>query len=181
LRLEAVTNRQRARLRAAKTDAERKAIAAEAESSRTAIMDEAVARLAEEYENGSVLTFYFADQLRDFQSSGFDIANFFTDIVAGLKVEKESNRLTDNQGARERAQVARKSHPRYSLWLIDPNAENREATEGSRNSTLIKALTEVEKLLQTRNYEEAETRLKALLQEYPGNVRLLFTLDKRRA
>jgi len=178
LRLEAVTNRQRARLQAAKTDAERKAIAAEAESSRTAIMDEAVARLAEEYENGSVLTFYFADQLRDFQSSGFDIANFFTDIVAGLKVEKESSRLTDNQGARERALVARKSHPRYSLWLIDPNAENREAAEGSRNSTLIKALTEVEKLLQTRNYEEAETRLKALLQEYPGNVRLLFTLGQ---
>lgn len=178
LRLQAVTDRQRARLLQAKTDAERKAIAAEAERSRSAVTDEAIARLSDEYEKGSLLSFYFADQLRDFQSSGFDIANFFTDIVAGLNVEKENHRLTDNSGARERAVAARKAHPRYSLWLVDPDAETREAIDATRGSTLIKRLTEIEKLLQTKNYQEAETQLKALLQEYPGNVRLLFTLGQ---
>ena len=34
----------------------------------------------------------------------------------------------------------------------------------------------MEKLLQTRNYEAAETRLKALLLEYPGEPRLFFTM-----
>ena len=45
-----------------------------------------------------------------------------------------------------------------------------------RGSALVKSLTEVEKLLQTRNYEAAETRLKALVQEYPGEPRLFFTM-----
>jgi tetratricopeptide (TPR) repeat protein len=181
LRLNTVTERQRARLLQATSDAQRKTIAAEAEKSRAAIMDEAVARLAEEYEVGSVLAFFFADQLRDFQSSGFDVANFFTDMVSGLNVQKENNRIADTAGARERALAARKAHPRYSIWLIDPSAEMIETVDVSRSSSLIRSLTEVEKLLQTKNYEEAETRLKALLQENPGNVRLLFTLGQTAA
>ena len=50
--------------------------------------------------------------------------------------------------------------------------------EGPRNSALVKSFGEVEKLLQTRNYEAAETRLKALMQEYPGDARLFFTLGQ---
>ena len=46
IRLEAVTNLQRARLQQAKTDADKKAIAAAAETSRAAITDEVLARLA---------------------------------------------------------------------------------------------------------------------------------------
>jgi len=44
------------------------------------------------------------------------------------------------------------------------------------NSALVKNLTEVEKLLQTRNYEEAEARLKAMQPDYPGEPRLFFTM-----
>jgi tetratricopeptide (TPR) repeat protein len=62
------------------------------------------------------------------------------------------------------------------LWLIDPEAEAREAVNASTNSALVKSLSEVEKLLQTRNYEAAETRLKALVQEYPREPRLFFTM-----
>ena len=39
-------------------------------------------------------------------------------------------------------------------------------------------LGDVEKLLQTRNYEQAESVLRSLLQEYPGDARLLFTLGQ---
>lgn len=177
-RLAAVTARQRARLEQAKDDAERKAIAAEAIAARAAIEDEAIARLADEYEAGAVLDFYFADQLRDFQSSGFDIANFFGEMVAGFNPAKEITRLTTNSAIRERAMAARKAHPRYSTWLIDPSAEGRESVDTGRSSGLVKSLTEVEKLLQLRNYQEAEARLKALLQDYPGDPRLLFTLGQ---
>lgn len=178
IRLAWVTEIQRARLQKAKSDAERKTIAAEAESSRAAISDEAIARLAEEYETGSVLDFFFADQLRDFQSSGFDIANFFAEMVAGFDVAKENSRLATISAVRDRVAAARKAHPRYSSWLIDPGAETREVADTSRNATLIKSLTEVEKLLQTRNYEAAESRLKSLLLEYPDDARLLFTLGQ---
>jgi tetratricopeptide (TPR) repeat protein len=175
-RLTEVLDLQRRGLQKAKDDAERKAIAAQAESSRAAIADEVVAQLAEAYENGAVLDFFFADQLRDFQSSGFDIANFFTDMIHGIDPVKENKRLAEAATARNRAIEARKAHPHYSVWLVDPN--EREVSELSRDAALIGKLEEVEKLLQTRNYEEAENRLKALLLEYPRNARLLFDLGQ---
>jgi tetratricopeptide (TPR) repeat protein len=177
-RLTEVMNLQRRRLQQAKDDTERKAFAAQAEASRAAIADELVASLAEDYENGAVLAFFFADQLRDFQSSGFDIASFFADMLTGIDAAKENKRVTDTTTARDRAIAARKAHPRYSLWLIDPSFEAREATTTSRNSALVSKLTEVEKLLQTRNYEQAENALKALLLDYPGDARLLFTMGQ---
>jgi len=139
---------------------------------------EANARLADDYERGAVLDFFFADQLRDFQGSGFDVANFFADMISGFDPVRESKRLAEVNAARDRALAARKAHARYSLWLIDPAAETRETVDPTRTSALVKSLTEVEKLLQTRNYEAAETRLKSLLQEYPGDARLFFALGQ---
>lgn len=178
MRLTAVTDLQRQRLQLAKDDADRGSIAREAEAARAAISDEAIARLAEEYENGALLDFFFADQLRDFQSSGFDIANFFADMVTGFDVTREGKRLTDVSAARDRALAARKAHPRYSTWLVDPRAEAIAVTDVGRNASLIKSLSEVERLLQTRNYDQAETQLKSLLLEYPGDPRLLFTMGQ---
>jgi tetratricopeptide (TPR) repeat protein len=175
-RLAAVTYIQRRRLEQAKDQAARQAIAKEAEARRAAIADETTARLAEEYERGAVLDFFFAERLRDWQASGFDIANFFGDMITGFDPERESKRLTETSVAREHALAARKAHPRYSVWLIDPASEGRETVDTSRNAALVKSLTEVEKLLQTRNYEEAEARLKVLVQENPGEPRLFFTL-----
>jgi tetratricopeptide (TPR) repeat protein len=178
IRLELVTQSQRARLQQAKDDAARAAIAKDAQAARAAIADEAIAELAEEYESGAALAFFFADQLRDSQASGFDIANFVGDMMTGIDAAKEGKRLNEIAAARDRAIAARKAHPRYSIWLIDPSAEAREAVEVSRNTTLLKGLAEVEKLLQTRHYEDAESQLKSLLQEYPGDARLLFNLGR---
>jgi hypothetical protein len=177
-RLNAVTNIQRRRLQQAKDDAARKTIASEAGKARAAIADEAIARLAEQYDKGAVLDFFFADQLRDFQASGFDVGSFFAEMITGFDPVRENKRLAEVSAVRDRANAARKAHPRYSVWLVDPSAEAREGTEVVRSSGLVKALSEVEKLLQTRNYEEAETRVKGLLQEYPGDPRLFFTLGQ---
>ena len=175
-RLTAVTELQRTRLQQAKDDAARKAIATEAERARSAIADETIARLAESYEQGAVMNFFFADRLREVQASGFDIAGLFPEMLVGFDPAREAKRIQEVSGARDRALAARKAHPRYSVWLIDPDAENREAAENTRTSALVKSLSEVEALLQTRQYEEAEIRLKALLQQYPGDPRLLFTI-----
>ena len=175
-RLAAVTNIQRARLQQAKDEATRQTVARQSEARRAAIADETIARLAEEYENGAVLDFFFADRLRDFQGSGFDIANFFAEMIAGIDPAREGKRLTEVNTVRGRALAARKAHPRYSLWLVDPEGEAREAVNASTNSALVKSLSEVEKLLQTSNYETAETRLKTLVLEYPREPRLFFTM-----
>ena len=175
-RLTAVINIQRRRLQEANDEAKRQTVARAAAASRASIGDETTARLAEEYERGAVLDFYFADQLRDFQASGFDIGSFVAEMITGFDPAREGKRLADVTAARDRAIAARKAHPRYSQWLIDPGSEMREAVDTSGNSALVRSLTEVEKLLQTRNYNQAQTRLKTLMQEYPREPRLFFTM-----
>lgn len=177
-RLAQLTGRQRQRLEQARDDAARAAIAKEAAGSRAAIGDETIARLTEEYEKGALLDFYFADQFRDVEASGFDIANFLGDMVTSFDPARESKRLAETADARARAIAARKAHPAYSVWLIDPGAESLALVDTPRSSALTRSLKEIETLLQTRNYETAETRLKALLQENPGDARLLFTLGQ---
>lgn len=177
-RLAQLTGRQRQRLQQARDDAARAVIAKEAAGSRAAIGDETIARLAEDYEKGALLDFYFADQFRDVEASGFDVANFLGDMVASFDPARENKRLAEIADARARAIAARRAHPAYSLWLIDPGAESREVADTPRSSALTRSLKDIETLLQTRNYDAAETRLKALLQENPGDARLLFTLGQ---
>jgi len=126
-RLTAVTNIQRQRLQQAKDDAARQTVAKEAEASRAAIADETLARLVEEYERGAVLDFFFADRLRDWQASGFDIGNFFAEMIAGIDSRARKTSAWPKSHPRKIVRwAARKAHPRYSLWLIDPSAEGRE-------------------------------------------------------
>jgi len=177
-RLAQLSDLQRLRLQQARNDAARVAIAKESGGARAAISDETMTRLAEDYEKGALLDFYFADQFREVEVSGFDVASFLGDMVASFDPAREGKRLADTTDARARALAARKAHPAYSMWLIDPGAEGRDAADTSRSSALTRSLREIETLLQTRNYEQAETRLKALLQENPGDARLLFTLGQ---
>jgi tetratricopeptide (TPR) repeat protein len=177
-RLAQVDALQRARLAQAKDDATRNAIGREAQSARAAIADEAIARLAEDYDNGAPLDFYLADQLRDVSASGFDLGNFLGDMIASVDPVREAKRRSEVKDAHDRAIAARKAHPRYTLWLIDPSAEAREPVDNARATSLAKKLKEVETLLQTKDYAGAETKLKALLQENPGEARLLFALGQ---
>jgi len=178
-RMSEVDRWQRTRLAAAKDDTARASIAREAQGARAAISDEAIARLAEDYENGAVLDFYFADQFRDISASGFDVANFFGDMIAGIDPVRETKRLSEAKTARDRAIAARKAHPYYSSWLMDPSFKVSEGVSGDpRDAGLTRTLKEVETLLQTRHYPEAETKLKGLLQEHPGDARLMFALGQ---
>src|ERR1041385_1283146 len=73
-RLEMLSRAARAQLAAAKTDAARATVTKSAQGEMSAIQDETIARLAEEYEKGAVLAFFFADQLKGIESAGFDLA-----------------------------------------------------------------------------------------------------------
>lgn len=169
---------QLARVAQTKDEATRTSIVKQAQAARAAIGDEAVARLAEDYDNGAVLDFYFADQLRDVSASGFDLANFLGDMVNGFDPARELKRRGEVKDAHDRAIAARKAHPRYSSWLVDPEGEKTEAADSARTGAMTKALKEVETLLQTKDYPAAETKLKALLQEHPGDPRLFFALGQ---
>jgi hypothetical protein len=171
-RLNRLARETSARLQAATTDAgARTRITAEAQTARTQITDEAIADLADAYERGAILAFYFADQLRGVESSGFDIANSFADMIQSFDAARERNRLTQFAAERERGLRLRRER------------EARAATEGATaervdatRAALIESLTEVEGLLRRRDYRAAETRLQSLLREFQGEPRVHFAL-----
>jgi hypothetical protein len=178
IRLAVLTNEMRGRMERTADAAARTVIAKEMQATRSAIEDESVARLAEAYENGAVLAFYFADQLSGVEASGFDISNFFSDMIASFDVAREGRRLTEASAARARAIALRKE--RQDQRQSDMAAAESAGTVpgAAERAALIKSLTDVEKMLQLKDYAAAESRLKLLLQQFQGEPRIFFALGK---
>ena len=171
---EALGRDTRAKLTAAKTEADRGAIAKTAQAELTAIQDETIARLADEYERGAVLSFFFADQLKGIESAGFDLANFFPDMIASFDPVREAKRPSEYAEARQRAIAARAA--RLAARKAEPNA-NAAANSG-RDTALVRDLAAVEDTLRNKDYNEAEARLRELLKEYPREPRIFFALGQ---
>ena len=167
-RIEALSVEARDKL-AKTTDAARRAeIVKELETARAGLADEAVAQLAESYESGATLSFYFAEQLRGVESSGFDFTNSLADMIASFDPARETRRLEESDAARKRAVIARKARA--------AEGTNMTAASSLPNAALVKKLIEVDGLLQLKNYAGAEERLLALLREFPGESRVFFAL-----
>jgi hypothetical protein len=169
-RTDELTAEARRRIDATTDASARLAITKELERSRAAISDEAIAQLSEAYERGSVLAFFFAEQLVGIETSGFDISNFFADMMAAFDPAREGKRLTENAEARKRASEARKLRQAQ----VTANADGTE----SGPSALVKKLATVDDLLRVKNYSEAETHLRALMSEYQREPRIFFALGQ---
>lgn len=168
-RLAALTNDARARLDKTTDAAKRAEIVKELDAARTALADESAADLAEAYENGAVLDFYFADQLRGIESSGFDVSNSLADMISSFDPAREAKRLEENDAARKRALAARKAR----------GAQGDSAAIASLpNATLIKKLLDVDEMVRLKDYPAAEERLEALLREFPNEPRIYFALGE---
>jgi hypothetical protein len=161
VRLQALQIETSRRLQAAKNQAEKDAALKESKERTTAIDDAAVAQLAEAYERGAVLSFHFADQLRGVEGAGFDVANFVPDMITAFNLERELKRPAEYAAAVARARDARRRSAEARARETAP-APERDA----RRAALVKSLNDVNDLLRVRNYEEAETRLAALRNEY---------------
>jgi hypothetical protein len=173
-RLMALDSDARARLVRAKGEGARQAIALELQTSKTAVEDEIIARLADDYERGAILAFFFADQLRGIESSGFDVAGFFADMIASFDPAREGRRLTENAEARQRALAARQA--RLSARQVELETPFYSEADAARAVALVKKLGEIEQILRLKDYNNAESRLKDLLQEYAGEPRIFFAL-----
>ncbi|HKR01955.1 MAG TPA: hypothetical protein VJT09_14840 [Pyrinomonadaceae bacterium] len=173
LRLEGLSREATGRLDKTRDPAARAAIAKEVETARGIIADEATAQLAEGYENGALLAFYFADQLRGIASSGFDVGSSIADMVASFDPAREARRLEESDAARKRALAARKA--REAQGAGDGGGTGAAALP---NAALVRKLLEVDKLVQLKNYAAAEERLLAILRESPGEPRVFFALGE---
>jgi hypothetical protein len=172
-RLEMIARDSRAQLAAAKTDAERATIGKSAQAEMKAVQDETIARLAEEYEKGAVLSFYFADQLKGIESAGFDLANFFADMIASFDPVREAKRPAEYAETVQRALAAREARTaaRRAQSEVDTNTDTRE-------SALVRDLAAIEDTLRSKDYQGAETRLREMLTEYPREPRIFFALGR---
>jgi hypothetical protein len=135
------------------------------------LADETAARLSEAYESGAVLAFYFADQLKGIEESGFDIAGAVNDMILTLDPAKESDRLAQNADARKRALAAREDRKKKAQAEI---ASIGTSPTSARNKALEAKLREVVELINEKNYERAEARLSDLQIEFPGEPKILF-------
>jgi hypothetical protein len=174
-RMEALGREVRSKLDRAPDDASRAPIVQETRVARGAIQDDAVAKLADDYENGALLAFFFADQLKGIESSGFDMANFFVDMISAFDPVRESKRLAENAEARQRARAAREARIATRRAEADAPVVYSEA-ESARAGTLVKKLSEIEEILRLKDYRGAEIRLKEMLTDYPREPRIFFAL-----
>lgn len=173
-RLDLLSRETRARLAVAKTDADRATIAKSAQAEVKAIQDETIARLAEEYEKGAVLAFFFADQLKGIESAGFDLANFFPDMIASFDPAREARRPAEYAEAVQRATAAREARAAARKSQAELNTDG----VGAREAALVRDLAGVEDTLRNKDYTEAEARLKEMLKKYPREPRIFFALGQ---
>lgn len=163
------TAQARARIERQKTDVEKRAVSAELEAFKKSVADETAAQLSEAYENGAVLSFYFAEQLKGLEDSGFDIAGSMRDIILSLDASKETNRLAQFAAARKRALLAR-----------EERRKNVANTNGEIviESPVTRKLLEIEKIINLKNFAQAETDLKQLLAQNPSEPRIYYALGR---
>jgi tetratricopeptide (TPR) repeat protein len=161
------TAQARRRIDQMKTVEEKKAVSAELDSIKKSLADETALQLSEAYERGAVLSFYFADQLKGLEDSGFDIAGSLRDIILSLDTTKETNRLEQFAEARKRAIVAR-----------EVRRKNTGSQEFVIENPVTKRLLAIDQLTKAKNYVESEKQLKQLLEENPTESRIHYALGR---
>jgi len=175
-KLESLNQEARLRLAAAKDEPSRQLISKTLQADTGAVKDETVARLADDYEHGAILAFFFADQLKGIESAGFDVASFFADMIASFDPVREARRLTENAEARQRALAARQA--RLTARRTEMATPVYSEADAAKAALLIKKLGGIEQTLQSKDYNNAEARLKDLLKDYSREPRIFFALGK---
>lgn len=162
------TAQARRKIAQMKTVEQRKAVSAELEAFKKSIADETALSLSEAYEKGAVLSFYFAEQLKGSEDSGFDIASSLRDMILSLDATKETARLAQFADARKRGLQARADR-RKNAGSLETVVEINPVT---------KKLLDIDKIIQTKNYAQAETELKKLLEANPSESRIYYSLGR---
>jgi hypothetical protein len=169
-RLRVLAEQTSARLQSAK-ETERAGIVKESQATRALIEDQMTAQLADAYERGAVLAFYFSEQLRDQEIAGFDFADFFADMMARVDTAREKRRPSEYAAARERVAQLRRDAARAAA-----NRTGAETREDERHAALNQSIAEINELLRQKKYTEAEPRLRALMTEHAREPRIFFAL-----
>ncbi len=176
-RIQFATLVARQKIDSAKDIEAKKAISAKLTADKQVFADETAVELSEAYERGAVLAFYFVEQLKGLEDSGFDISSSLKDMLQTIAPLKEKDRLTQFSETRKRAVIAREERKKKAAEMAIKNqAASQVAYEKAK--VLKVKLEDVDKVIGTKEYEEADTRLKKLLDEFPGEPTIYYTLGR---
>lgn len=159
------TDQARQKIATMKTDAEKRSVTADLEKFKQALSDEATLQLFEDYQKGAVLSFYFAEQLKGVEDSGFDIAASLKDMILSFEPAKEGIRVASTLDARKRALAAREDR------------KKRPETRTAANP-LTEKLIEIDKIIAAKNYARAGVELHQLKQQYPAEPRIYYQIGR---
>lgn len=169
LRVNQATYVARQNIAKAKDEQAKLSISKELAAYKVELADETTARISEAYEKGAVLSFYFSEQLKGMEESGFDVSAAMVDMILSLEPAKEADRLIQNAEARKRALAVREDRKRKN------QEQSQTATvDSARNIVFDTKMREVTEMITLKSYDRAEERLKELQQEYPGDARILY-------
>jgi hypothetical protein len=167
------TDTARRRIDFAKTDAAKREISAQLNQEKQNFADETTLELAEAYERGAVLAFYFADQLKGVESSGLNIESSLNQMILGIQPAKEKNRLAESASAKTRAAAFREERRKRAAELAVKNEQN-----AARARELKTKLDEVEAFTQKKEFGEADSRLQKMLEDFPGEPSIYYALGR---
>jgi len=167
-RVDAATAIARQKLAGLKTDDQKRAVTAELQKFKHAQADETALRLSEDYEKGAVLDFYFAQQLRGMEASGFDIAASMRDMLLSLDTAKESDRLTEFAEARKRGQAAREARK------TSPTSTDIAIVENPVTTRLLG----IQKTIEAKDYSKAAADLEQLRKDSPNDPRIYYNIGR---
>jgi len=157
----------RQQLDKAKTEAERKLITDDLEKYKRDRADETAARLSDAYERGAVMAFYFADQLHGTEDSGFNVAASIKEMISSFDASKEGDRLAQNAEARKRAIAARASR-----------SANSERIASAIENPVTTKLIEIQRTIDSKNYDKAAADLKELSADNPNEPRIYYNIGR---
>ena len=166
MRKSVALEQSRRRIDQAKTVEEKKAISEELRKYQAALSDETALQLSEDYDKGAVLVFYFAEQLKGVEDSGFDIVSSMRDMILSFDPAKETGRYASFADARQRALAAReerKRNPVQTAIAVNP---------------VTTRLVDIQKLIDEKKYAQAETELKTLLDKNPSEPRIYYSIGR---
>ncbi len=161
------TERARANIQTLKSDKEKLALSSDLEKYLQSLADESALQLYEDYSKGAVLSFYFAEQLKGIEASGFDVASSLREMIASFVPEKETARIVESADARKRAVAAR-----------EERKKNPAANEVIAENPVTIRLIDIQKTIAAKDYAKADTDLKRLSESNPSEPRIYYNIGR---
>lgn len=128
--------------------------------------DDVVFALAQAYLRGAALAFHFYDSLTGYEQVGISIEDFFDQMLATTKFDREATRRKEFEPAVARVSASRSATSRTSGGEVSAAT----AAMGAMGAKILKS----DELIRQKKYPDARAILDEVLAAEPNNARALY-------